>query len=83
MSNLPEVRFTKILDRDTHERMQIMQEAATAAAARSRALDLPGIHWVDGRILYELPDGTMTHEEPARMRYARIHGKPMPTEEQP
>lgn len=41
-----------------------MNEAARAAVIENRAFGLPEIHWIDGQLVYELPDDTRTTEVP-------------------
>ena len=50
------------------EEMRIMQEAASAAAAESKARGLPEVHWRDGQVVYVLPDGTETTEMPESLQ---------------
>ena len=45
-----------------------MQEAASAAAAASKAHGLPELHWRDGQVVYVLPDGTETTEQPESLK---------------
>lgn len=71
MSTFPEAKFSKLLDLDTQERMRIMCEAVAAAKAENRRYGIPEIHWIDGCIVYELVDGTMTTEEPEILRLGR------------
>lgn len=71
MSTFPEAKFSKLLDRDTQERMRIMREAVAEAKAENRRYGIPEIHWIDGRVVYELVDGTMTTEEPEILRLGR------------
>ncbi len=43
---------------------QLFQEAVAEARAKNRALGIPNATMVDGRIQYELPDGSYTDEDP-------------------
>ena len=68
MSKNPDPKYGRLLDAATQERMRIMQEAASAAAAESKARGLPEIHWRDGRVVYVLPDGSETTEMPESLQ---------------
>ena len=65
MSQNPDPKFSRLLDKATQTRMQVMQAAAAAAAAESKAMGLPAFRMQEGRVLYTLPDGTETFERPA------------------
>ncbi len=67
MSQNPDPKFSRLLDKATQERLQIIQQAAAAAAAESKALGLPAFRMQEGRLLYTLPDGTETFERPASL----------------
>ena len=45
-----------------------MQEAAAAAAAENKAYGLPELYWRDGQVVYVLPDGTETTEQPDSLK---------------
>ena len=67
MSQNPAPQFSRLLDKATQDRLQVMQAAAAAAAAESKAMGLPAFRMQDGRLLYILPDGTETFERPASL----------------
>lgn len=64
MSRNAPLRISKLLDPETQDRLRIMNEAARAAVAENRAHGLPEIHWIDGQVVYEMPDGSRTTEVP-------------------
>ena len=67
MSDKPVLK-AKMLSPETLEMVRIMQEAAAAAAAENKAYGLPELYWRDGQVVYVLPDGTETTEQPDSLK---------------
>ena len=60
----PTILEDKVFDRETQERLRIMNAAAAAAAAENRALGIPEFFDRDGVLTFRYPDGRETTEWP-------------------
>jgi hypothetical protein len=62
----------KTLRRETYQMALLFQRIGTRAALRAqaenRALGIPNSFTRDGKLYYELPDGTITQENPFEKR---------------
>ena len=61
------VNDDKVFDRESQERLRIMNEAAAAAAAENRALGIPEFFDRDGVLTFRYPDGRETTEWPTEV----------------
>ena len=46
------------------EYMRVLRSAVRKAQAESRRLGVPNVYFIDGQVLYELPDGQYTRTPP-------------------
>jgi hypothetical protein len=56
--------YANVLFERLHEYLQVGRAAAEVAQEENRTLGIPNVYSMNGKIFYELPDGTITDVQP-------------------
>lgn len=64
---------TTHVDPEIAELVEIGKRAVQKAQEESRRMGVPNVYCIDGQIMYELPDGTLTPEDPYPAMQAAKH----------
>lgn len=57
-------KTTTHVDPEIAELIEIGKRAVQKAQEESRRLGVPNVYCIDGQIMYELPDGTLSPDDP-------------------